>query len=966
MLKAIKKVIGLNMDEGEHLYRRYRILILLCGPAYAIWMQAFKYAFIPFFNVNGPSADDIMVTPFLTFLIDFGTIFFPLLTVAMVISSTTKRVERNLYIAYQVMIYAISFHYFLMVNEAHLHKLFIMGTFVLVFSVSYMMATARSGAAYMIFILLCGIVLVNSSGTENPKGLLILGQVTMCIFAFVAIADRRRIELKDKSRIAELTKHKEQLRESEELIRLSVDATGVATWRFDVKSDIVTGSPQYFKHLGLPENTKTITNTEVINKYIHPDDLNILSESFARVFEHKIGETIEFRMITVKGETRWFEGRGYVYQDATGAITGLLGTTTDITEKKIIEFKERNSRERLDLALSAGQMGTFDHNLKKGTVNVSQSFSEMCELNTREFPMMDFTAIILDGDRERFAQDLGKTIADGACNNVFEFRVNTPTKGQRWILAFAKIFYDPKSGVPVRVVGVIRDITEAKAKEEMILKNADQLREAQYLAKVGSWEWDLEANTMVSSEVSQQIYGVGPGANDRNIIYSLIHESDREHTKQVINHAVANSERYEIQYRVVVNGVVKNVRAAGRPIVREGKTIGYLGSVQDITAQVLMLEEARQQSEIFNMTLKAANLAHWSWNPTSNELTFDTEWFKGIDVLGDDTRLETWMAAVHPEDGEKVGIEIAKHLAGETEVYECMMRLKARAGGYKHILAKGKIIERDEAGNPIRFSGVHVDLTEMMLLRSQIEGQRAMLTNQAQLSALGEMASGIAHEINTPVSGIKLRTSTIRRSLSKGKVPHDLDHLLQEVNADVDRCSSIISGLKLLSRDPSKLPKENFDPCELVKHTLSLCRTRMMSKGIKIKVDDESAKGLKAHAVPTMVLQVLVNLMNNAMDAVNDDSIVEKEIKIRVYPYNAMIYMTVEDSGAGIPLEARDKIFLPFFTTKEVGKGTGLGLSISKSIMENHSGNLKLISKVGEHTKFLVSIPIASANESAA
>ena len=207
----------------------------------------------------------------------------------------------------------------------------------------------------------------------------------------------------------------------------------------------------------------------------------------------------------------------------------------------------------------------------------------------------------------------------------------------------------------------------------------------------------------------------------------------------------------------------------------------------------------------------------------------------------------------------------------------------------------------------------------------------------SKMASLGEMAGGIAHEINNPLAIISGKAEQIKKYLTTGDM--NQEKLIQAVEKIEDtsfRISKIIKGLRSFSRtgemDPSKVTLVE----ELVDETLDLCRERMRSENIELILDMQ--KDLKILGRPTQIQQVLINLLNNSLDAIKQQE--ERWIKITSETRPHQTVITITDSGKGIPETLREKIMNPFFTTKEVGKGTGLGLSISKRIMEAHNGKL--------------------------
>lgn len=207
----------------------------------------------------------------------------------------------------------------------------------------------------------------------------------------------------------------------------------------------------------------------------------------------------------------------------------------------------------------------------------------------------------------------------------------------------------------------------------------------------------------------------------------------------------------------------------------------------------------------------------------------------------------------------------------------------------------------------------------------------------SKMASLGEMAGGIAHEINNPLAIISGKAEQIKKYLSSPEM--DREKLIQAVEKIEDtsfRISKIIKGLRSFSRTGELDPSKETTVEELIEETLDLCRERMRSENIELIMDLQ--KDLKILGRPTQIQQVLINLLNNSLDAIKTKD--ERWIKISSEQHPNQTIITITDSGKGIPDSLRDKIMNPFFTTKEVGKGTGLGLSISKRIMEAHNGKL--------------------------
>lgn len=251
-----------------------------------------------------------------------------------------------------------------------------------------------------------------------------------------------------------------------------------------------------------------------------------------------------------------------------------------------------------------------------------------------------------------------------------------------------------------------------------------------------------------------------------------------------------------------------------------------------------------------------------------------------------------------------------------------------------------------------------VDVKESRLA-TKIHTMNQQLIQSEKIAAMGQMVSGIAHEINNPLTIITARAELLRMKLIAGNFSGDymLDSLLT-ISETVSRISEIVSSMKMLSRESSNDSKQVHSLHEIVEKTVKLTFDKFKYSNIKIEID--ISKDIRLYCQNVLISQVFMNLFNNSYDALQSKQ--DKWIKISAHSNDTKIIVTFTDSGNGIESEIKNEIMDPFFTTKEVGKGTGLGLSISSSTMEKHNGVIYYNTNC-KNTQFVLEFPIVTYEE---
>ena len=261
---------------------------------------------------------------------------------------------------------------------------------------------------------------------------------------------------------------------------------------------------------------------------------------------------------------------------------------------------------------------------------------------------------------------------------------------------------------------------------------------------------------------------------------------------------------------------------------------------------------------------------------------------------------------------------------------------------------------KDEQGDTVRFIAVERDITARRLAEQTIaELQMKMLTS-SRMAALGIMAGNIAHEIRNPLTVVSGDAEMLRETMLR-ECPERPDWVnrLDAVVRNAARIERIVRGLRTLSREGGGDPFVLTAMKDIVDDAVELCRARFKPGNISLLVEPVPPD-LRAECRATQIAQLLLNLLNNAVDAVRD--LPERWVRLECREDGKEVELAVTDSGPGLSPEVRRRIFSQFFTTKTDGNGVGLGLCISRAIMESHHGRL-YVDDTCPNTRFVACLP---------
>ncbi|OHC76109.1 MAG: hypothetical protein A3G18_05670 [Rhodospirillales bacterium RIFCSPLOWO2_12_FULL_58_28] len=539
-------------------------------------------------------------------------------------------------------------------------------------------------------------------------------------------------------------------------------------------------------------------------------------------------------------------------------------------------------------------------------------------------------------------------------------------------------------------------------------ESENRLADAQRLAHIGSWQWDIGTSQHSWSEETYRILGVPPGAPPTQEIFeNTIHPDDRERVfESMANCLLAHSVK-DIEYRIIrPNGEVRYMHDIIETIGDKMKPVNYvIGTIQDITERRLAEEEVKKLNEELEARVKRrtqqlslesdshkqtaaflqdskarlaeaqrmVKLGNWEWNMLTDELVCSDEAVRIFDLKprqGKITRAPL-TKLVHPEDRLLVHQAVEKALADRTQ-YDISYRIVLKDGTVKHIREQGEVHSEVKSVNhddPVKIFSTVQDITEQVRRGKEKEDLEEQLRQSRKMESLGQLAGGIAHEFNNmlvPIVGI---TEMIVDDLPPGSpMREDLGVVMDAA----DKARKLVQQILAFSR-VDKIEMKAVDIADIFQNALKLLRATIPTT-IEIEAD-VLILGKTVMANSTEIHQAIMNLGTNACHAIGKEHGTIKftleeielhegdEVRIADLEPGRYVKLTVRDTGCGMDEATLERIFDPFFTTKEVGKGTGMGLPMVLGSVKGMGGAITVSSKKDEGTTFEIYLPLIMDND---
>src|SRR5579863_1315750 len=563
---------------------------------------------------------------------------------------------------------------------------------------------------------------------------------------------------------AELQRRWQYLAEAQRLSH-----SGTFGWK--VSSGELIWSDETYRILGFTGETNL--TLDLVFDRIHPEDRDHMQEIKDRAARNGMDLDVEHRILLPDGAIKYLHAVAHAGRDSSGNLE-YMGVVTDITERKRAEEERRalsrdlqESNARLEEAQRVAHVGYWELDLESGEVICSDETYRIFGLKPQERPMhlAMVREMVHPEDREALYSGVDVEI-DAGVHPVAEFRIVTPSGEVRTVHAITSKLWgampadsdSEASGKARKLFGTVQDVTELKRAEEAhhalsrdLQESKDWLEEAQRVAHLGYWVWDLETNQVIWSEETYRIFGLVPqvGSMDIAIVGEMFHPDDREVVFRAAEEAIRSGTRADCEHRLIrPDGEIRVVHSLGDLKTNsEGRTQMF-GTTQDITDRKRVEEErttlsgALEQSNArLEEAQRVAHIGHYEFNPVENQVTWSAELCRiwGIPPVKGPIDMAVVFEMIHPEDREYAArvveeiIRIGTHLQAEHRI--------VRPDGEVRFLQVMGTVKRDASGRAYELFGTGQDITDRKLAEQALRRNQFYLSEGERLAHMGSWAS---------------------------------------------------------------------------------------------------------------------------------------------------------------------------------------------------------------------------------
>lgn len=755
--------------------------------------------------------------------------------------------------------------------------------------------------------------------------------------------------------ISDLKASEQDLRHQNDRYRALVDASTAIVWRTDCDGALIESH-------GWEEFTgQSLDNSRGSGwlEAVHPDDQARLKAAWRSILDSEELGRAECRVVLPDGNSRWMQITGIPLTDMAGAVREWIGALTDIHEQKAaaenLRMSEQRYRALIETSTAIGWRADTD-----GLYIEGWGWHEFCGREPTVGAPLGWLDFIHSDDREHTAAAWQEAITARQPARIVH-RMLGLSGEYRWVFCRALPLLN-EAGVVEEWAGTISDIHDRRAAEDKLRASEERLRLAVETTGLGIWDVNIVTGRHQWTPETYQLLGLPAGAKiDQETLPPLIHPQDRDRVQQKFYVDVSDSNlTYSDTFRIfrADTGEERWILATGRTVLGDdGDPIRKIGTAQDITERKLAEIAIKTSKE--QLSRSEAHLRSILETVPDAMIVADE---KGI--IRSFSATAEHIFGYRPEEVIGTNVKFLMPLPYREQHDAYISRY--RHSGERRIIGSGRVAmaqRKDGTTFPMEvqvgemqwegeryFTAFIRDLTERQYTEMRMQELQSELAYMSRLTAMGEMGSTLAHEINQPLTAIAsyLKGCGLILDRMEGAEIATLRLAVDEAAEEALRAGEVIRQLReFVARGESEHRVEQLQ--RLIEEASALGLVGAKEKGIQVEFDFPS-DDFQVIVNRVQIQQVLINLLRNAVEAMH--GIQDRFLTIRAGAVQdgTMVQISVKDTGSGIAPEVLSKLFTPFTTTKK--SGMGVGLSICRTIVESHGGKIWADSIPGEGTTF--------------
>ena len=770
---------------------------------------------------------------------------------------------------------------------------------------------------------------VNPISIENVA----LGSVQVCI---------------DISQEVKLERDKVQIQER---LKLVVDSSTDGIWDWNLLTNEVYFSPRWKELIGYKDE-EIENKLESWKEHLHAEDeeQTLLDIKISQEGKTKDYKSV-FRFKHKNGHYIWIEARGQTLFDEDGKAVRMIGSHTDITKQQELEKSLQQKQSELFQMIEASPVAVFvlnkEHQITHWNIAcekmtgllakdmIGTSNQQSCFYETLRPVMAD---LVID---QRVESDIdiyykGKYKESSVLENVYEVEDFLPRLGKdgKWVSFSATALKNADEEI-IGAIEILQDISERKRDEFTLIDSEERLHLIIENSPVGICTVDLLGNFISTNSPYEKMLGYSKKELSKLSFYDITHPDYRPKNRELFQKMFSlEASGFDMEKVYICKDSKEiNVSVHAKGINDEtGNRKFGIAFIEDITEKKHSVELLEQKKQELETTIQEAPNPIMIHSEDGKVILVNKVWeqLTGYSHKDIDT-INKWTKKAY-------GIKMPVVKEYIDKLYS--LNQKVDEGEYEVITKDSRIIIWQFSSAPLGIiDGKRTVISSAMDI-TELKQKDNMLINQSRHAAMGEMIGMIAHQWRQPLSAISMDANNMLLDIAMDNLDMKVsEEYANSIAGHTQHLSQTIDDFRNFFKPDKVIYKVNIK--DILEQTLSIVKDSLKNNNIELTRSIETQKEVDAY--PRELMQVFVNIITNAKDALVSNKIEKAQINIRVYEDEKYVNIEVLDNGGGIDLKILPKVFDPYFSTKDEKTGTGLGLYMSKMIIEEHlSGRIEI------------------------